>query len=141
MNPEVRKFYLLFAALLAGGYLWVAMSWYSDLHLGGGDSEFTICVMKTTTGIPCPSCGATRTAMSLIKGDWAGAFWINPLGILLAAGLLFGPVLLIIDMLMSRRFLYNTWESFQKVISRRKVLIVFGFLIALNWIWNITKGL
>jgi len=37
------------------------------------------CVFKGITGIPCPTCGATRSVVLLSKGYLATAFAMNPL--------------------------------------------------------------
>jgi hypothetical protein len=37
------------------------------------------CVFRGISGIPCPTCGATRSLLSLTKGNFAGALTMNPL--------------------------------------------------------------
>jgi Protein of unknown function (DUF2752) len=37
------------------------------------------CWFRRLTGLPCPTCGATRSALSLAHGDLAAAFRHNPL--------------------------------------------------------------
>jgi len=37
------------------------------------------CVFKGLTGIPCPTCGATRSVVYLSHGDILSAFTMNPL--------------------------------------------------------------
>ncbi len=49
-------------------------------HLGP-----TFCLFRLTTGLPCPTCGATRALGRLAHLDLAGAFVMNPL---MAAGAL-----------------------------------------------------
>jgi hypothetical protein len=44
------------------------------------------CAFRAVTGVPCPTCGATRAAFALVSGDPAGALRRNPL----VAGLLIG---------------------------------------------------
>ena len=36
------------------------------------------CVFKLLTGYDCPSCGVQRAAHSVLNGDFAKAFWLNP---------------------------------------------------------------
>ena len=57
--------------LLAGAGL--AAAW---LQLG---LPRPLCLFREWTGIPCPSCGSTRMAETLLAGDIAGAFAHNPL--------------------------------------------------------------
>lgn len=37
------------------------------------------CWFRQLTGLPCPTCGATRSVLSLVHGDLAGAIGHNPL--------------------------------------------------------------
>lgn len=39
----------------------------------------SICLIYSTTGIPCPTCGMTRSYLSLLQGDISRAFWFHPL--------------------------------------------------------------
>ena len=45
------------------------------------------CTFRRLTGIPCPACGTTRTALALLGLDPAAAFAVNPLAA--TAGILF----------------------------------------------------
>ena len=42
------------------------------------------CPLRDMTGVPCPTCGGTHTAVALAHGRWTDAFAANPL---VAAGL------------------------------------------------------
>lgn len=55
-------------ALLAVGAL--AFFWWSGSSL---------CMVKNTTGIPCPGCGLTRATMAMLSGDWAAVWTYHPL--------------------------------------------------------------
>ncbi len=47
------------------------------------------CAFKMLTGIPCPTCGATRSVVALARGDVTASFIMNPLTALcLLAGIL-----------------------------------------------------
>jgi len=45
------------------------------------------CTFHRLTGVPCPTCGTTRTALAILDGDIVGAVLINPLAAL--AGIVF----------------------------------------------------
>ena len=47
------------------------------------DSPFAVCIFQTLTGFWCAGCGITRALHALVHGDIAGAFAMNPLGMLL----------------------------------------------------------
>src|SRR5688572_15343005 len=37
------------------------------------------CIWREMTGVPCPSCGATRCARAIVSGSLGTAFVMNPL--------------------------------------------------------------
>ncbi len=37
------------------------------------------CVFKSLTGVPCPTCGATRSVLHLVQGDFYTSLSMNPL--------------------------------------------------------------
>ncbi len=47
------------------------------------DGKGTICVISNTTGIPCPSCGLTRSVILLLQFKFKEAFDYHPLVYLL----------------------------------------------------------
>lgn len=53
-------------------------------HLG-----IILCPIYRTTGIPCPTCGATRAWVHLFKGELREAFTMHPLFLLVPFFLLF----------------------------------------------------
>jgi len=64
------------------GFLWggVSLALIAASPLAGGfAAALPGCPFKALFGIPCPSCGVTRSAMALATLDIAGAMSINPL--------------------------------------------------------------
>ena len=49
---------------------------------------FDVCAFKYLMGIPCPTCGLTRTMCHALHGDWSASIAHHPAGILLAAALI-----------------------------------------------------
>ena len=37
-----------------------------------------LCILSIVTGLPCPGCGMSRALTLLLKGDFAGAWNMNP---------------------------------------------------------------
>lgn len=70
---------LLVAAWLILVGACVLLSRWSGRHI-------ETCLFRAMTGIPCPTCGATRGCLSLLYGDLAGGWLYNPL-LFTAAGL------------------------------------------------------
>jgi len=49
------------------------------------------CGLRARYGLPCPTCGMTRSVVMALHGDWLGAWSMAPGGVAAAAGmLLFG---------------------------------------------------
>ena len=47
-------------------------------------SDFPLCPMAGTFGVPCPGCGLTRATLALLHGDVRGALHFHPLVWLMA---------------------------------------------------------
>lgn len=47
-------------------------------------SDFPLCPVAGTFGVPCPGCGLTRATLALMRGDVRTAFHFHPLVWLLA---------------------------------------------------------
>lgn len=129
----------LYAFLLAGcaagyGWLFLAMS----LH---ADTNSTVCFIKRLTGIPCPSCGATRSVLKISDGHFREALLLNPLGYLLAMLLLTLPVWILSDFFFKRESLYAFYQKIESQLKRPVYAIPLSALILINWIWNIIKGI
>ena len=94
------------------------------------------CVFKTLTGLPCPSCGLTRTIIALSRGDVDRALFLNPLAtIACAAGLLY--------LLYAAAVLALRLPRLRPTVSAagaRRLRIGAVAVIATNWLWLIATG-
>ena len=91
------------------------------------------CAFKTITGLPCPTCGLTRTIIALSRGDVDRALFMNPLAtIVCAAGLLY--LLYSVAVLTLRLPRLRPTLS---AIGARRVRIGAVALLATNWLWLI----
>jgi hypothetical protein len=94
------------------------------------------CGFKTITGLPCPTCGLTRTIIALSRGDVQRAAFMNPLAtILCAAGVLYLLYAAVVLALRLPRF-----RPTVSAAGARRVRIAAVTAITINWFWLIATG-
>jgi len=72
------------------------------------------CMFRKLTGLPCPTCGATRSVVHLVHGDISHAFIMNPLaaaGVLIAIFFFFYSIITLLFELPRFRVLLRESES------------------------------
>jgi hypothetical protein len=112
---------------LVGG---LAVRWLYLDRLG-----ITLCTFKMTTGIPCMTCGGTRTLALLARGDLAGALAMNPL--VAAAFLVLVPWALTDLVLWAR----GRSLSIELGSSGQRWMLVGGVLaLVANWAYLVAMG-
>ncbi|MFV0378304.1 MAG: DUF2752 domain-containing protein [Mangrovibacterium sp.] len=132
------KLYTLLSIVCISGYAWLLI----QLSQNGTNTGLpTVCFIKSVTGVPCPSCGSTRSVLELLHGQLKSAFLLNPLGFVLLAGLLIIPLWLLFDLLSQRQSLLQVYLRSEQFIRKPLPAIIFILLLLINWIWNIVKGL
>ncbi len=101
----------------------------------------SICLFKTVTSIPCPSCGSTRSVLELLNGNFFIALHWNPLGIFTFALMVVIPPWALYDKIFNRVTLYLTYKKMEEKLNKLYISIPLIILVIANWIWNIYKGL
>ena len=138
MTLDRNKLYsILFIACLAG-YIWLYFSITKKIT---ENKSVQLCLIKRVTNIPCPSCGSTRSVISLTKGDFIRALNFNPIGYLVAIIMLTAPIWIISDTIKKTKTLFNFYLKIETYLKRPKIAIPLLLLVIINWICNITKGL
>jgi hypothetical protein len=95
-----------------------------------------LCGFKTITGLPCPTCGVTRTIIALSRGDLSRGLFMNPLATLAcAAGVLYLLYAAIVLALRLPRFRPTLTAT-----GARRLRIATFAALALNWAWLIATG-
>jgi Protein of unknown function (DUF2752) len=106
-------------AALVGGAVW--------LRLGLPTLR---CPFLAVTGYPCLTCGATRCAIALFHGNFAGAWSWNPLALAALVGVaLFDLYAAVILVTRAPRLRAIAWTRVEKNAVRALVIT----LIAVNW--------
>ena len=136
MSSPKDRIYLLLSSLIVLGYSWIIIS--STIGL---DANQIVCPIKLTTGIPCPSCGSTRSVLNLLEGDIFSALQTNPIGLVIFTVLLVGPFWLLYDYFFKKDSLWIFYNKVETTLKNKKVALPLILLVLINWIWNISKEL
>ena len=138
MTKSRNKLYaILFAACIAG-YIWI---YYGLTTVQASNGSFEGCFIKQLTNIPCPSCGSTRSVLSLLNGEFVKALQLNPFGYIIAVVLVFSPLWICFDLLTNRKTLFALYQRAEETLKKPQFAIPLSLLVIINWIWNISKGL
>jgi hypothetical protein len=103
--------------------------------LGLDRLPLTFCVFKGLSGLPCPTCGSTRTVARLFDLDPAGALAMNPFTTIVAVVLAAWAV---VDLLLlpSRRALRVGFSPRLGRVLRIAALVAF----MANWVYLLAMG-
>jgi hypothetical protein len=133
------RLYIILAVACVAGYVWLFYN-LSSKHLEKTEGV-GVCIIKHATNIPCPSCGSTRSVLSLMEGDLVDALMINPLGIVIALILIIAPLWLVLDLFTKRNSLFEYYQKGEKLLKSPFIAAPLIILVFANWVWNIMKGL
>lgn len=110
MSHKLRRKLLLLVFLLVYFALAYTLLNYANIT----------CVFQALSGIPCPGCGMTRAAKSLMRLDFASAWGYNPL---------------IFAMPYVFLYLFCDWKA--KI--HKCLLLMIGILALINWVIHILR--
>jgi hypothetical protein len=132
-----NKLYSILLIACVTGYIWLYYSISSNIT---ENESVEVCLIKHATNLPCPSCGSTRSIISLTKGNFVEAFDLNPIGYIVALIMLIAPIWIIADIILKSNSLFNCYQRIESHLKKPKYAIPLILLVIINWIWNITKG-
>lgn len=132
-----NKLYILLSTACIAGYIWLILTYHRSILA----LEPSVCFFKHITDVPCPSCGSTRSVLSILNGDFTGALQWNPIGILLVLILIVSPIWILYDVLNRNDTLFRFYNYTESFLNRKKIAIPLILVVTLNWIWNIYKEL
>ncbi len=130
------RFYRLFSVFCLGGVCWLIIQLYASRL---NNSMPSLCIMKIIIGIPCPSCGSTRALVAILDGEFIKAFFLNPLGFLIAGLIFTVPLWLATDLISRKQTLYEAYQGIEKLLRNGYLAVPLVLLVIANWIWNIFK--
>ena len=133
------KLYTLLICLTVGGYAWLG---WNIVDYNDHSATPSVCLFKTVTHLPCPSCGTTRALVLLTHGEVEESVMTNPFGMLLAMLLVVVPLWILLDILRKRDSFLRWYVMMERILAKNKWASVPAIvLVAANWFWNISKGL
>lgn len=133
-----KRLYVLLSVACAIGYIWLLFTYNRGVING---VEPGVCLFKRITTMPCPSCGSTRSVLSLMEGDVWGAMQWNPFGLILMAILIISPIWILYDVVRQKSTLFTVYTNSELFLKRKWVAIIAILIVLLNWVWNIYKGI
>jgi hypothetical protein len=133
-----NKLYSILIIACMAGYIWLFFVYIAEQSM---NKPIEVCFVKHFINIPCPSCGSTRSILSLIRGDFNEALGLNPMGFLIIFIMLVAPLWIIKDLNTNRNTLYNFYQKTEAHLKRPQFAIPLVLIVIVNWIWNITQGL
>jgi hypothetical protein len=116
-------------------YLWIIQSFINPVIT----KNYGVCFSKQVYGISCPACGTTRSVLFLIKGELSNAFYMNPLGFIAFAFIVFVPLIILYDVFSKSNHLQRLYLHIESKLKEPKYFILALILIVANWIWNFLK--
>lgn len=131
-----NKLYVIVSTACVAGYSWL---YFSRMN-GEANITGTMCLFKQFTGLPCPSCGSTRSILQIVNGNFLEALSLNPLGYVLLLLLVMLPLWIGVDVITKKASLYASYLNSEGFIKQKFIAIPLIFIVTLNWIWNIYKG-
>lgn len=98
--------------------------------------QLPLCTFKFLTGLPCPTCGLTRTVIALSRGDMGRALFMNPLAaVACLAGLAYLVYAAAVIAFRLPRLRPRVTPLDGRILRAAAVS-----LVAFNWLWLIVSG-
>jgi hypothetical protein len=131
LSPGERRHRWLLVGILLSPV--VGASLYNQgFHIPG-----LICPLYHFTGIPCPSCGLTRSFMAVARGDLMRAVQFHAFGPLLYGVFLLLGVHIILELLLNRVITVPYWRWLERQRLQWGILGVFlGYYLLRLSIWH-----
>ena len=97
----------------------------------GLNLPFPVCLLRKLTGIPCPTCGCTRSLAAWTRLDVGTAFLLNPLFFLVCLSVIIWFAARAIESKSARTFL----SGLPKVLKKHLGWKVISAAVLINWIY------
>lgn len=136
MTLNRNKLYLILFIACLFGYLWL----YFNINKNILETQsIGACIIKSSTGFPCPSCGSTRSIIAILNGNFYNALYLNPLGYLVGLIMILLPFWILVDLINKKSSLFYFYRKIEIILGKKKYAAFAVLIILCNWIWNIIK--
>ena len=136
---QKNKLYFIILIACLAGYGW--LYFYAQQANQIANDNFSVCIFKSITSIPCPSCGTTRAILSLVNGNVIGSIIQNPFAIIVSFIMLICPPWIVFDLISKKESFYQFYKKTEVFLRKKKVYIPLLILVVCNWIWNLNKNI
>jgi len=135
-----NKLYRIVLSFCVAGYLWVGYNYsrVSEFKVNNSN-EPGFCMIRSLTGVPCPSCGMTRSVTTMAHGNIDEAIWWNPLGVMMFIAMIIFPVWIITDWIRKKDTFYKFYFQVEKLFQIKPIAITGVIIMTMLWVWNIFK--
>ena len=111
-------------ASISGAAIWLALA-----------LPWPRCAFLAVTGLPCVTCGATRSAFQFLHGHFSASLFFNPLAFVAFCSVLaYDLYALVILAARAPRLRFGNFSRSEKLLARAAVII----LLAGNWLYLLT---
>ncbi len=128
---------VILACTMGSIWLWIQ----STQSLSSITGETSTCLIKSISGVPCPSCGTTRSIVELLDGNVITSLQWNPMGIIVLLIMVTSPIWIFFDLLFKKESFLRFYGQAENHLKSKWIAIPAIGLVVINWIWNICKGL
>lgn len=125
LGTMTKKLPLIIIFLYAMGVLVFFLIAYTPFYLP--------CLWKTVTGIPCPTCGLTRSFLYAYRLNIVRAIQMNILTVPIIFGMAAHLTCAFIDLIKGNKML----DKFHSFFAKSWVLVTLLVLLAISWVYNI----
>ena len=93
------------------------------------------CIFHRLTGIPCLTCGATRSLIALSQFDIASSFLLNPMLLLFAVGIIAFSLVSLYSLISKKGVAIKLNQGHKKAL-RIGIIVLF----ITNWVYLVVAG-
>jgi hypothetical protein len=113
--------------------LWLGLG-LTAVHLAGAAGQVAkLCLFRRVTHLPCPTCGVTRGAQAILRGDILAALTYNPLA--------FSILAVVLAAFLLRLTIGRTVRVRATDRQRKWAWLAMALCVALNWGYLIVRGI